>query len=213
MGDKNADPVLDEIVRVLKDTYRCHTVIVYGSRARGLVTPTSDYDVVGIRKSGAKTRITRKKNGAYWDVLVYPEKALRKLGVQHFSWKNARVLYEKGDYGQRLLCRLNVHVKKPCKRQPDFEIRATKVWAQKQVDRIKAGGIQGLYRRAEFQAAWPGDYFFVRQKRYWGPKESFKWLERNDPGTFRLIRMSLKKPESLRAMMAATSRIYGVSLE
>jgi predicted nucleotidyltransferase len=51
-----------------------HTVILYGSRARGQTTPTSDYDVIGVRKDEKKTRIAKKQDSKFWDVFVYAEK-------------------------------------------------------------------------------------------------------------------------------------------
>jgi predicted nucleotidyltransferase len=206
------DPVLNSIIRELKQKYRCHTVVLYGSRARGLTTPTSDYDVLGIRRQGEKTRIAKKQRGYYWDVFVYPEKDLRKLGDEHFAWKNARILYEDDRYGRDLLRRINKLLKTPYKPKPQYEIDVTKVWAQKEFERCRMDDIQGLYRRAEFQAALISDYFFVRKKRYWGPKEAFQWLEENDPKTFKLVRRTLKFPSSLSFLKAAASRVYEVSL-
>jgi predicted nucleotidyltransferase len=90
MSPKSNDPIITSIVKELRDIHRCHTVVLYGSRARGLATPTSDCDVVGIRRRGQKLRIAKKQKGFFWDVFVYPEKDLIKLGESHFSWKSAR---------------------------------------------------------------------------------------------------------------------------
>jgi predicted nucleotidyltransferase len=41
--------------------YGCHTVILYGSRARGDATAESDYDVLGVRDSGEAIRDARPR--------------------------------------------------------------------------------------------------------------------------------------------------------
>jgi uncharacterized protein len=207
------DPTLDSIIKKLKKDYHCHTVILYGSRARGLTTATSDYDVIGVSRRGPKTRIAKKLKGEFWDVFVYSEKDLHKLTDQNLSWKNARVLYEEGRYGRDLVARIQKILKKPYPLQPQYEIDAAKAWAQKELDRCRAGDIQGLYRRAEFQTALIEHYFFVRQKRFWGPKESFAWVKKHDPKTFKLIGRTLKFPTNLSFLKAAATRVYKVSLE
>ena len=207
------DPILNSICRELKSKYRCHTIVLYGSRARGLTTPTSDYDVIGIRKRGPKTRIARKQDGYFWDVFVYSEKDLYKLGEPHFSWKNARVLHQDGRYGTNLLKRIEKLLKTPYKKQPQYEIDVTKVWAQKELERCRMNDIQALYRRAEFLNALIDHYFFIRQKRFLGPKEGFAWLEKNDPQTFKQIHKALKSPANLSFLKKAASRVYKVSLK
>jgi len=72
------DPFLVELVQELIDKNKCHTVILYGSRARGDATPQSDYDLMGVRKSGKKYRVAEKRNGIYLDIFVYPEMDLKK---------------------------------------------------------------------------------------------------------------------------------------
>ena len=206
------DPTLNSIVQKLKTDYRCHTIVLYGSRARGLTTSTSDYDVIGVRLRGPKTRIAKKLKGNYWDVFIYSEKDLHKLGDQNLSWKNARVLYEEGRYGRDLVARIQKLLKKPYPPQPQYEIDATKAWAQKELDRCRIGDIQSLYRRAEFQTALIEHYFFIRQKRFWGPKESFAWVKEHDPKTFTLIQRTLKYPTNLSFLKAAGARVYKVSL-
>lgn len=210
---EHSDPILRSIVRELTQKHCCHTVVLYGSRARGLNTPTSDYDVIGIRGTGRKLRIAKRQNGFYWDVFIYPEKDLRKLKEEHFAWKNAQVLHEEGRYGSVLLRRIAKLLRKPYKAQPRYEINTTRVWAQKELDRCRMKDIQGLFRRAEFQAVLIEHYFFMRQKRFLGPKEGFTWLKENDPKTFSLIQRALKFPAQLSFLKAAASCVYGVSLK
>lgn len=210
---KANDPILNSIVRELKNKYRCHTIVLYGSRARGLTTVTSDYDVIGVRRAGEKTRIAKEQKGYFWDVFVYPEKDLRKLNDQHVSWKNARIIYGDGPYGRGLLRRIKQLLQKPYQPQPQYEIDAVKIWAKKQLARCEVGDIQGLYRRAEFQAALINDYFMVRKKRFLGPKAGFSWIEEKDPQTFRLIRRTLKSPSNLSFLKAAASRVYKISID
>ena len=207
------DETLQAIARLLITKYKCHSVILYGSRARGQTTPTSDYDVIGVCKSGEKTRIAKKVKGKFWDVFVYAEKDLKVLSDQHLSWKHARILFSKGPYAKVLLRRIDKFLKKPFKRHPVYEVKAAIAWAQKELERCRMNDIQGLYRRSEFQNALIDHYYFVRQKRFWGPKEGFAWLKENDPKTFQLIRRSLKDPTNLNYLKAAASRVYKVNLD
>jgi predicted nucleotidyltransferase len=207
------DATLRDIVQELTRKYRCHTVILYGSRAIGQTTPTSDYDVIGVRKDGKKTRIAKKQDGKFWDVLVYPEKDLRKLDDQHLSWKHARILHSVGPYGKTLLTRIKKLLKKPFKPHPDYEIESLRTWAQKQLERCRMTDIQGLYRRAEFQNALIDHYFFIRQKRFWGPKEGFVWLKENDPKAFNLIHRTLRQPTNISYLKAAAEAVYQVRLK
>jgi hypothetical protein len=212
MQHPDKDPVLTDIIRELKKKHRCHTILLCGSRARGLVTSTSDYDVVGVRRSGEKTRLAKKKNGAYWDVSIHPEKSLQKLHDGHFGWKDAQLLYSESNYGRQLLCRVAAHIKKPFKPNPQYEIDVLKVWAQKQLDRCRINDINGLFRRAEFQMSLVDHYFYVRQMRFWGPKAGLAWLAEHDPKTFKLIQRALKHPTNISFLKAAAKSVYQVPL-
>ena len=206
------DPVLKSIILELREKFLCHTIVLYGSRARGSISPTSDYDVVGVCRRGKKTRIAKKQQGFYWDVFVYPEKDLEKLGDQQLGWRDAKILYQKDEYGRNLLRRLKTHLRKPHKPEPKYEIEILKVWAQKELDRCKVNDIQGLYRRAEFQSALIEHYFVIRKKRFSGPKAGLAWLEENDLTTFKLIHRSLKYPTNISFLGAAASRVYKVPI-
>lgn len=204
------DPVLSAIVDHLRTKYRCHTVILYGSRARGEETATSDYDVAGIRARGAKTRQAGKVDGAYWDLFVYSEKDLKKFGDHQWAWKNARVLWEEGDYGRRLLARLEKFLETTFQPAPKFEIEATRAWSLKQLERCQLGDVHGFYRRAELQVAALADYFQIRKKRYPGPKAALQWLESGDPETHGLFARVYQEPTDLAALRGLIQRVYRV---
>jgi uncharacterized protein len=203
------DPVLQAIVATLRKRYGCHTALLYGSRARGGATAMSDYDVVGIRRSGAMTRLAKKSGGFYWDVFVYPEKDLRKLGDAQLTWKGARVLFERGRYGRDLVARVERHCRAPFKPAPRHEIAVAKVWSRKQLERSDLGDTHGLYRRTELQMTALADYFLVRRMRYPGPKAALEWMQAKDPATFRAFDGMYRKPADGRALRRVVSRVYG----
>lgn len=199
------DPHLEAIIRTLKTKYKCHTALLYGSRARDAATETSDYDVLGISRTGKKTRIAKKVNGAYWDVFVFPEKDLTELSA---TWRNARVLFERGNFGRKLILRIEKFVAKPFVPAPAYEIAAARAWPAKQFERIAAGDAHGNYRRLELLSAALGDYFQIRRKRFWGPKAGLAWLEENDRATFKLFSRAYAKPTDMRALKALVTRVY-----
>lgn len=205
----NLDPHIQSIIKVLKSKYKCHTALLYGSRARGEAGPLSDYDIVGIRQSGSKTRLAKKSNGAYWDLFVYPEKDLKKLNTEHLSWRNPVILFEKDQYGQRLVQRIQKLIKKPFKPDPQYEIDVTIAWAEKQFDRIALGDTHGFYRRIELQQAAIGHYFQIRRLPYWGPKAGLKWLSENDSTTYNLFKKVYQDPSNVTSLRNLVKRVYG----
>jgi uncharacterized protein len=59
-----------KIVQYIQEKYRCHTIILYGSRARGESTNTSDYDIIAIREQGEFERDCRFFDGFYLDAFI-----------------------------------------------------------------------------------------------------------------------------------------------
>lgn len=205
------DSVLDEIVSTLTKKYRCHTVILYGSRSRGAETARSDYDVLGIRARGATTRLAKKKNGFYWDVFVYSEKEAFKTAASRLEWRYGKVLVERGRVGRSVIQRAKAAARKPFKPSPAYEIAILRVWGHKQLDRIKEGDVHALFRRSELQSAAVDHYFELRRKRFWGPKAGLEWIRENDPATYRLFAAVYRNPTSLAALRKLVARVYGVA--
>lgn len=205
--NKRADTLLASLTQELIKKHKCHTVILYGSHARGDATPQSDYDLMGVRKSGEKYRVAEKRNGIYLDIFVYPEKDLKKVGDDHLYMNGAKVLYEQKKFGTDFLNKLKAAAKKKHKPLSADEIKVRQVWLHKMYDRIAQGDIEGNYRRSWLHEALLYEYFSIRKKRYWGSKKSFEWLIENDPATYRLFDRVLKKPLNLTLLKKLVVRV------
>lgn len=110
------------------------------------------------------------------------------------------------------LFRAYIRLKKPFKPHLKYEIDVIKVWTQKQLERCRMDDIQGVFRRAELLTTLVDHYFYVRHKRFLGPKEGFAWIESNDPKTYKLIDHALRHPTNLSFLKAAATSVYRISL-
>lgn len=206
----HSDPFLEAAVNELIQKYKCHTVVLYGSRARGDETPKSDYDLMGVRKSGKKFRFAEKRDGKYLDVFIYLEKDLKKVDESHLYMKHAIVLFERNNYGTQFLKKLGQALKKKYKPLPADELQTKKVWAYKMLERIEVGDIEAKYRRSWLHEALLYDYFYLRKERFWGSKQSFDWLKKNDSDTYTLFGQVLDNPQDLKVLRQLVDRVTDV---
>ena len=195
---------LASIVEEVCSKNRPHTLILYGSWARGDATATSDCDLLAIRKRGRGiVHDARKWRGIYLDIFVYPEAKLLPSKLMHV--RGGKVLKQKGQVGEQLLARLDrLHRRGPKPLPPD-ELAALKVWGHKMLDRISAGDAEGNFRRAWLLTASLEDYFILRNRWYEGPKLSLQWLRENEPKVYARFERALRpgsSPAALRDLVA-----------
>jgi predicted nucleotidyltransferase len=103
------DKVLCAIVDELKMTYHCHTIILYGSRARGDFNPASDYDVAGISANiTEKQWIARfdEAHQVFHDIFIFSERDLKEPNESHLQISDGIVLMETNHFGTNLLKQL-----------------------------------------------------------------------------------------------------------
>ena len=201
------DSTLDKLVRELREKHACHTVVLYGSRARGDFTSASDYDVLGIRDGGEVLRDARPWEGSYLDAFIYPAHLLAEPPEQLLDLRQGRILLERGSVARDLLAKLRERFAKgPTLLRAD-EFEAIRVWHDKAIERIRLGGLQGDFRRLELVARLLEDYFLMRGEWYLGPKASFQHLEKNDPGLLALFRASLASGASIAEIEALKTKV------
>lgn len=207
MDRSNDDSLLLKLIEELIEKHRCHTVILYGSRARGDATSSSDYDLLGIKKTGEKYRLAEKRKGVYLDIFISPEKEFRKVGEEHLYMKGAKLLYQRGEFGVNFLKKLKKATQKKYQPLSANERKLRQVWLHKMYDRIRQGDIEGNYRRSWLHEALLSEYFNIRKKRYWGSKESFHWLMQNDLATYKLFDRVLKNPFDMKLLKKLVERV------
>lgn len=192
MDLKNSDELLDIIKRDIVENYKCHTIILYGSRARGEHTPTSDYDIIAIRDIGDLERDCRLFKGFYLDIFVYSEEAVKNPDSTLIRIKDGIVLCQKDHVGDVLLKKINSIFKSGPPETPHWEKHEINTWIMKMLHRAKQCDIEGNFRRHWLLHDLLECYFKLRDAWYLGPKESFQWLKINDISTYMAFDKALK---------------------
>jgi predicted nucleotidyltransferase len=204
------DPLIAQIAAELRTTHGCHTVILYGSHARGDARPSSDYDLMGIRETGPGFRDARLWQGVYLDLFIAPESDLAQPDESLLKLRGGIVLFQKDNLGDALLARLDEMFLAGPKPRPPDEIAAVKVWAHKMIDRARDGDIEANYRRVWLLTSLLEDYFNFRHQWYLGPKQSFAWLKTHDPATHEAFQAALEPGASLDLIAALVERVTGI---
>ncbi len=194
------DPVLRIALTEMIEKHHCHTIILYGSRARGDFTSTSDYDLAGFRSDPTELRIARIENGHYLDGFIYSDIVSDEKLERFLKLHGGVALKEKEGFGTHLLKNVsNLHSQGPLK-LPDHELEAQKIWVLKTLDRAKRGDLEGNFRRVwllhEFLA-----YLFESSGRWYrGPKEAFMELKTLSPILYQCYEQALLPSATLESL-------------
>lgn len=187
------DLLLQKIQNELIQKYECHTIIIYGSRARGDYTEASDYDIVALRKNGEMERDCRFIDGFYLDVFIYPEDIIKNPDNYLIRIKDGIVLCQKDNLGETLLQKIHSIFSAGPIQTPAWEKHEISNWIMKMFQRAKQHDIEGNFRRHWLLHDLLECYFKLRNLWYLGPKESFRWLKNNDLSTYITFDKALKK--------------------
>lgn len=153
----------------------CHTVVLYGSWARGQATETSDVDLLCVRRDGPNVRDARILDGLYVDAFIYseasiatPEPALRRaLG--------GCVLCETDRCGTELLAKLQSLQERGPDPMSRDALMAVLLWSSKMLERFRGQrGLEPNYRRMQLFTQSLEDYFSLRGMWFPGPKAAFR---------------------------------------
>ncbi len=186
------DRILDRAVSDIVAQHRCHSVVLYGSRARGDWTDESDYDLIGFRDEGEKRRDARLIDGKFIDAFVYPVSDVIDREQDFLRIRQGTVLIEEHGFATRLLGKLDDIYTSGPPPLPEDERNAIQLWIGKMLARIAKGDLEGNYRRAWLQYDLIESYFALRKQWYLGPKEAFRWLSEHDRASYSLFELALR---------------------
>lgn len=211
MNIEQQDPRLAKIVYHLKEKYACHTIILYGSRARGDDTPASDYDIIAIRDKGEMERDCRKFEDVFLDIFIYSLEEI-KQSSDFLRIKDGIVICEKDRIGGELLENVRNWYKKGPIPKPAWEKQVIVSWGQKMLERANRGDIEGNFRAHWLIYDLLEAYFQLRDLWYLGPKEAFQWIKENDVATYNLFENVLRQGLNLKHLKELTEKVDLVAL-
>lgn len=185
----------EDLVTLLRSKFSAHTILLYGSRARGDFTADSDWDASCVAPVDEERHYGWREGGAFMDVFVYPAFAeptpddLRMLG--------ARVLLdERGEASQYLekLAALDARGPTP---MPAHQLAMETTWITKMVERARRGANDPTDLEAHYRRHWLLkdllEYAFsLRGRWYRGPKAGLVMLRQDDPALHALFADALQ---------------------
>lgn len=185
-----------ELINELVSEEKCHTIILYGSFARGDHNSNSDIDVIGICQEGEFHRIVRTFHGFALDVFIYSEENLPSAD-KLIQISNGVVLLEKDSVGTDLIRSVNAILNEPPPIPKTWELQTDLVWIEKMLARASVGDVEGDFRRHWLLISLLEYWFSWHRMHYLGSKQSLKYLELMQPQIFGLFKAALKPTASV----------------
>jgi predicted nucleotidyltransferase len=181
------DDLLLRVVVDLQKKYNPHTIILYGSRARGDYTHSSDIDVVCFAEGATPIKDARNFEGIYLDAWVYGSDVMSESTDELLRVADGCCLYDSDGRGNVFLKELQTRIEQGPKQLSAAEIQHTKQWVYKMLERAKSSDVESLYRRYWLAVDLLQIYFDLRGQWYFGPKKGLAWLSEHDSIGYRLF--------------------------
>jgi predicted nucleotidyltransferase len=198
-----------ELIAELQREHAVHTIILYGSRARGDATAESDIDIASFADVAETTRDARLWHGLFLDAFVYPTDV--PIDAELLKLRGGRVLLDQRAHARSLLERLDAIYAAGPPRIADHERQMRQVWARKMLARIGRDDVEAHYRRHWLLFQILEDYFALRGEWFHGPKLALQALEAEEPTTFALLRGALAPAAPIDAIAALVDHIEQVT--
>jgi predicted nucleotidyltransferase len=199
----------DVLIEELRRLHAAHTLILYGSRARGDATPESDLDVAAFADVTETLRDARLWNGLYLDAFVHPTELAAAPNLELMKLRGGRVLLDERSLAGPLLQRLDELDRQGPAALSEGEARMRRVWANKMLARIRRGDVEAHYRQHWLLYQLLEDHFALRGVWYRGPKEALASLQRDQPAIFAAFERALAPNAPLEALDALVALVAG----
>ncbi len=197
------DKITELAVKEVVKKYNPHTVIVYGSRAKGDATDESDVDIACFLDSPTVSEDFRDMNGIFLDAWIHPTESMKNPN-NFVKMGEAFCALDKFGLGSQLLQQINIKIKDgpiPLTEKEKFNIIELRF---KILKRSGKGDIEGNHRRSWLQHDLLGTYFILRDKWFLGAKSSLSWLKVNDDIAFELFESAYQFPDDYEALKKLT---------
>ncbi|MBX3161090.1 MAG: nucleotidyltransferase domain-containing protein [Deltaproteobacteria bacterium] len=203
--------MLEALVAELRRAHGAHTVILYGSHARGDATAESDVDVAAFAEVARTLRDARAWHGTFLDGFVYPTAVAtaEALDGEMLKLVGGRVLADDRGLAAPLLARLAALEAAAPEPAPEDHRQMLRMWAHKTLARARRGDVEAHYRRHWLLYQLLEDHFTLRGLRYRGPKLALAELRTGAPATYAAFERALAPGAGLDELAALVDVVIG----
>lgn len=203
------DKITELAVKEVVEKYNPHTVIIYGSRARGDATDDSDVDVACFLDSPSVFEDFRYLGSIFLDVWIYPTESMKNPD-NFVKMGKAFCAVDTLGLGNQLLQQVNERISAgPARLTQKDKLNIIELRI-KILKRASRGDIEGNHRRSWLQYDLLETYFQLRDKWFFGAKSSLSWLKENDEIAYELFENVYQAPndyESLKKLAFYTTSV------
>jgi predicted nucleotidyltransferase len=207
--ENSMNPLLSKVVSDLRERYNPHTIILYGSRARGDYTNASDIDIVCFVDGAAPIKDAREFEGAYLDAWVHTSQEM-VASDEMLRVADGYCLYDPEGQGSDFLQQLRQRIQLGPEQLSAAEITHTKQWVRKMLERARQEDVESLYRRYWLAVDLLQIYFDLRGQWYLGPKKSFAWLKEHDIAAYQLFSNAYSPPPALSKLVELAEHVLNI---
>jgi len=194
------DDISKQAIVEVCEKYDPHTVVLYGSRARGDATEESDIDIACFVENPSISKSAKQFQGCYLDLWIYSTESMNTWNDDFLRFEDGHCALDKYGFGSKLLEKVSQRVANGPDVLDPVDKKHIIEWSFKMLSRSAKNDIEGNYRRAWLHFDLLESYFSLRDMWYFGPKKSLSWLKANDKKAFALFDKTYKEPQNLEAL-------------
>lgn len=157
----------------------CHSIVLYGSLARGDATPHSDIDVLCALTEGEASSDTRPWRGRDLDAWLYPSATMKPDDFLHLA--DGEILWSTSDWVEPFLAQVREALQRGPIPLAAAEKNTRRQWFEKMIRRVQRGDVEAHYRYHWMLTDLLPTYFALQDRWYLGSKQALRWLQEHEP--------------------------------